>query len=181
MLPCAGMIHAPDLPRSAPSSWVRRFADRLVQGGRILDVAAGRGRHSRFLLEQGFRVTAVDCETAGLEDIPALEVVAADLENAPWPFGERRFDGIIVTNYLHRPLFQPLIDALESGGVLVYETFEMGNAQYGRPANPDFLLAPGELLAIAAARRLTVLGYTSGYTESPKSAMVQRLAAVAPR
>lgn len=166
---------------ATPSPWVRRFAGEIRADGQVLDVAAGNGRHSRYLLDLGFRVSAVDRDTSALKAAPGLEIVTADLEaGSGWPFAGRGFDGIVVTNYLHRPLFPALIAALAPGGLLIYETFQTGNAQFGRPSNPDFLLAPGELLDLAQANGLTVRGYFSGFATSPRPALVQRLAAFLP-
>lgn len=145
----------------------------------MLDLAAGAGRHSRYLRELGFAVTAVDRDLADLP--PAgdrLELVAADLEDgSPWPLPGRVFAGIVVTNYLHRDLFGSIFAALAPGGLLIYETFQRGNEQFGRPSNPAFLLEPGELLRRADGAGLTVLGYFSGYAGAPKPALVQRIAA----
>jgi SAM-dependent methyltransferase len=117
-------------------------------------------------------VVAVDRQPLVLENVKA---VTADLENGPWPFLGQRFGGIVVTNYLHRPLFPHLAEALAPGGVLIYETFMAGNERFGRPSNPDFLLKPGELLKAFGA--LEVLGFEEGQVERPKPAMTQRLCA----
>lgn len=172
-------------PISPPSPWVARHSAWIAPGGWVLDLAAGGGRHSRFLRQRGHPVLAVDRDTteltalaAGGGDGPALEILARDLEDgAPWPFGDRRFAGIVVTNYLHRPLLPHLAAALAPGGVLIYETFAVGNERFGRPSNPAFLLEPGELLAFAQINALTVLGYFNGFVSQPRPAMVQRLAA----
>jgi hypothetical protein len=87
-----------------------------------------------------------------------------------------RFEGIVVTNYLHRPLLATLRESLAEGGVLIYETFMLGNERYGRPSNPAFLLRPGELLD--AFRGLRVEGFEEGPVKDPKPAMIQRLCAV---
>jgi SAM-dependent methyltransferase len=161
-----------------PSAWVERFAAAIAPRGRVLDVAGGGGRHCRLLLAKGFQVTGIDRDTVGLAAIPGLEVVQADLEDgSPWPLAGRCFDAIVVTNYLHRPLFPCLVASLVPGGVLIYETFQHGNERHGRPTNPDFLLAPGELLRIAETNDLTVLGYFSGYTATPRPGEIQRIAA----
>lgn len=161
-----------------PSAWVARFIGAIAPHGRALDVAAGGGRHSRLLLARGFQVTAIDRDIDGLSPIPGLEVIAADLEDgSPWPLPDRNFAAIVVTNYLHRPLFPHLAASLAPGGILIYETFQQGNERHGRPRNPDFLLAPGELLRVAEGYRLTVLGYFSGDTTTPKPAVIQRIAA----
>jgi SAM-dependent methyltransferase len=164
-----------------PSSWVVRFAPNIAAGSTVLDLAAGGGRHSRFLLERGHPVVAVDREITKLEGLRSqAEIVAADLENgSPWPLGNRRFGGVVVTNYLHRPLFPALLAALTSGGILIYETFAAGNERFGKPRNPEFLLQPGELLD-AVRGRLRVLAYEDVEISEPRPAMVQRIAAIAP-
>src|SRR5262245_3088915 len=133
----------------APSPWVVRWAARVRPGGAVLDVASGHGRHARHLAALGYRVTAVDRDPAALAAVAGLAGVSpveADLEGAPWPFGAGAFDGVIVANYLHRPLFDALAASLAPGGVLIYETFMQGNERYGRPSNPSFLLRPYELI-----------------------------------
>ena len=132
------------------SRWVERFAAFVPAGGAVLDLAAGAGRHSRLFLDRGYSVVAVDRDPAPLQPLvgrPGFAVIVADLETgAPWPLGERRFAGVVVTNYLHRPLLPAIIAAVAPGGMLIYETFARGNERFGKPSNPDFLLAPGELL-----------------------------------
>ena len=161
-----------------PSAWVRRFAGLLPPQARILDVACGGGRHSRWLIDQGHQVTAVDRDTSFVLDLAdTAEIVTADLENgAPWPFTGRAFDGIVVTNYLYRPLFPYLLGALADGGVLIYETFARGNEAFGKPRNPDHLLRDGELLD-AFAGVLQVVAYEHGVAErcgEPK--VIERIA-----
>lgn len=160
-----------------PSAWVTRFAPLVRPGGTVLDLAAGHGRHSILFAERGHPVLAVDRDPSGLPLRPGIEVLAADLEAGAWPFGARRFDAVVVTNYLHRPLLPLLVAAVASGGVLVYETFAMGNERFGRPSNPDFLLRPGELLD-AVRGSLAVVAYEHGAIARPKPAIVQRLCAV---
>ena len=154
-----------------PSEWVRRWAD-LVTRGPLLDVACGSGRHAALFVQRGIPVVAVDRDP---QTIPGAGFVQADLEGGPWPFAGKRFAAIVVTNYLHRPLFPQLQAALEEGGILIYETFMAGNERFGRPSNPAFLLEPGELLAAFAA--LTPIAFEQGRVERPKPAMVQRLCA----
>jgi SAM-dependent methyltransferase len=143
-------------------------------------VAAGRGRHTRYFKSLGHHVTAVDRDISGLRDRAGsgVEILAADLEDgSPWPLGGRQFDGVVVTNYLHRPLVPRLAGALAPGGVLIYETFGVGNERFGKPSNPDFLLRPGELLDFAAAHGLQVLAYECGEVTEPKRAIIQRMVA----
>lgn len=164
----------------SPSDWVRRFAPLIRVGGRVLDVACGGGRHARYLAGLGLRVEAVDRDTAAMQalaDVAGVTTRQADLEQGLWPYSGRRFDAIIVTNYLHRPLLPRLLEALADAGVLIYETFSAGNERYGRPSNPDFLLKPGELLEFARGR-LRVIAYEDLRVELPKPAMIQRLCAI---
>jgi SAM-dependent methyltransferase len=161
-----------------PSAWVVRWLSLLPTGGSVLDVAAGGGRHTRVLADRGHRVTAVDRETAALEDLEGragVEVVTADLEAAPWPFAERRFDAVVVTNYLHRPLLPTLVSSVAPGGVLLYETFARGHERHGRPSNPAWLLRSGELLETVRGE-LRVIAYED--VELPRPACVQRIVAV---
>ena len=163
-----------DLP---PSPWVERWVALVRPGGAVLDVAAGSGRHARLLARLGFEVDAVDRDVAPFADPPACVTLAqADLEAGAWPYAGRRFDAVVVTNYLHRPLLPILVDSLEPGGLLIYETFARGNERFGKPSNPDFLLAPGELLE-AVRGRLRVLAYEDLVVDRPRPAAIQRIAA----
>lgn len=167
---------------AAASPWVARWLSLVRPGGRILDVACGSGRHAWLAVRQGHAVLAVDRDADALQALAGraegLEVLQADLEQGTWPLPPaERFDAVIVTNYLHRPLWPHLLAALGEGGVLIYETFAAGNETVGRPANPDFLLQPGELLDVAR-RRLRTVAYEDGFISSPKPAFVQRLCAV---
>jgi len=163
----------------AVSPWVRRFAGGVDARGHILDVAAGHGRHSRYLAEQGFRVTAVDIDISDLQALErshAVEVLQLDLESGDWAFRDTRFDGIVMTNYLHRPLLPHFPDSLSDGGILIIDTFGSGNELLGRPRNPNFLLQPGELLE-AFGDRLRIVAYEHGAEQSPRPAVRQRLCA----
>lgn len=168
----------PGSPR--PSAWVCRFAPLIPKTGRVLDLACGGGRHLRLLRAMGHPVTGLDRNIAPLADLAdcqEVELVEADLEvGSPFPLAGRRFAGVIVTNYLHRPLLPELPDLLAPGGLLLYETFAQGNERFGRPSNPDFLLAPGELLE-TVRQQLQVVAYEQGEVWEPKRAVVQRLAA----
>jgi SAM-dependent methyltransferase len=160
-----------------PSEWIARWASLIRPGGEVLDVACGGGRHARHLARLGFEVEAIDRDTSLFADPPpGVTLRAADLEAGPWPLAGRRFDAVVVTNYLHRPLLPALVDCLEPGGVLLYETFARGNERFGKPSNPDFLLAPGELLE-AVRGRLRVVAYEDRVIDTPRAAAIQRLCA----
>jgi SAM-dependent methyltransferase len=165
---------------AAPSAWIARFLPQAPRALPVLDLAAGGGRHARLALSLGFRVTAVDIDTdrlADLADDPNATVEKVDLEGGgPWPFGAERYGAVIVVNYLHRPLLPAIVDAVAPGGLLLYETFALGNEAFGRPRNPAFLLAEGELLE-AVRDRLSVVAYEHGRTETPAPRVVQRLCA----
>ncbi len=171
------------LKQDRPSRWVERFAP-LMPAGEVLDLACGGGRHARLLARLGHPVLAVDRDAAAVaatagEGISAQQVdlERAGAEHEPgWPLQPLRYAGIIVTNYLHRPLMPALLASLAPGGVLIYETFAVGNGQFGKPSNPAFLLAPGELLqSVMAVPDLRVLAYEDGYVTHPAPAMVQRI------
>lgn len=164
---------------TAPSPWVVRFAPRIREGGLVLDLAAGSGRHARCLRALGHPVVAVDIDAskmAGLHADEHLELMQADLERGQWPFNERHFDGIVVTNYLHRPLLPRLPGTLAPGGVLIYETFSLGHEAYGRPSNPDFLLRERELLD-AFEGSLEVVAHEHVHESVPAPAVRQRICA----
>lgn len=157
-----------------------RFAHLIPSGGKVLDVAAGHGRHTRFFAERGNKVVAVDIDAGDLEQLVEFSNVTvreADLETGEWPFAPNEFEAVVVANYLHRPLFPYFVESLVEGGVLLYETFARGNEQFGRPRNPDFLLAPGELLN-AFAGQLMVVAYEHGVETDPRPSVRQRLCAI---
>jgi len=160
-----------------PSDWVERWATLIRPGGAVLDVACGAGRHARLLARMGFEVDAVDRDPGLFTDPPpGVRLLKADIESGSWPYPGHRFDGIVVTNYLHRPLLPVLVGSLEPGGLLVYETFAQGNERFGKPSNPAFLLAPGELLD-AVRGHLRVIAYEDLVVELPRPAAVQRICA----
>ncbi len=167
-------------PRPA-SPWVLRWACLVPVGGRVLDVACGAGRNTRLFLGLGHPVLALDRDLSGIDDLgphPGLEALAVDLEDGQAdPFGGRRFDGVVITNYLHRPLLGSLVRAVADGGVLVYETFARGQERFGRPTNPAFLLRPGELLE-ASRGALRVVAYEDLVVAEPRPAAIQRIVAV---
>ncbi|MGD9786908.1 MAG: class I SAM-dependent methyltransferase [Sulfuricellaceae bacterium] len=163
------------------SAWVARWAPHIAAGGRVLDVACGGGRHARYLASRGLRVEAVDIDigaaAAAIRDMAGVTLRQADLEGGAWPYGVAEFDAVVVTRYLHRPLFPLLLEGLAAGGVLIYETFAAGNERFGRPRNPDFLLRPGELLDRVHGR-LRVVAYEEGVVKG--ASVVQRICAVKP-
>jgi SAM-dependent methyltransferase len=170
---------APSHDLNTPSQWVTRWADRVRAGDRVLDIACGTGRHARYFAERGCLVEAVDRDPAALELLAGVRGIAtrcADLEGGPWPYAGREFSAVVVTNYLHRPLLSRLVASVAPEGMLIYETFAVGNERYGRPSNPDFLLKPGELLELARGR-LRVIGYEDVFVAEPKPALVQRICA----
>lgn len=164
----------------APSSWVTRFLPLVQQGDVVLDVACGNGRHLQLGLGAGLRMVGIDRDVSAaraLASVADVELIEADLETgAPWPLRQRRFGGVIVTNYLWRPLLPEIVDAVAPDGALIYETFGMGNERFGRPRNPEFLLRPGELI-VATKSKLGIIAYENVVLPDPQR-VVQRIAAV---
>lgn len=168
---------------ASASPWIERFAPLVPAGARVLDVAAGSGRHTRFFAERGHPVVAVDHDVRDLAPLarshPAVEVIEADLETGrPPPFTGHRFGAVVVTNYLHRPLFPDLLGAVAGDGVLLYETFAVGHERFGPPTNPDYLLRREELLDTVRGW-LTVLAYEDLVVDQPRRARMQRICATA--
>jgi len=165
----------------APSAWVQRWSHLVPKRGVVLDVACGHGRHARWFYERNHPLALVDRSQDAIDFIAsqlpatAFEAVVADIEGGPWPFAGRRFDAVVVTHYLWRPLLPTLVASLAPGGVLIYETFTQGNETVGKPSRPDFLLRPGELLELCQGLR--VVAFEEGFHESPPR-FVQRITAV---
>lgn len=166
-----------------PSPWVSRFIPLVpkFKNSKILDVACGNGRHTALSLSIGHHVLAVDRDTSRIV-IPhrtsRLTIVNADLETKEgWPFHGMLFEGVIVTNYLYRPILADIVSAVAPGGMLIYETFALGNEDFGHPENPEFLLQPGELLKVVEDQ-LTVLAYENRYSQKPAPSMIQHIAAI---
>lgn len=162
------------------SPWVKRFAHLISKSGLVLDLACGSGRHARYLANLDLSVTAVDQDIRLIKSVHSAQITPEqwDLELEAWPLEGRLFDSIVVTNYLYRPHLDRLPQMLNSGGVLIYETFAQGNEAFGKPSNPNFLLKTGELLALTARHGLKVIAYEDIYQDSPKPAMMQRICAV---
>ena len=173
------MIASHDVIADA-SPWVRRFAPVIPKGGLILDLACGAGRHTVLLASLGHQILAVDRDISMMETLKSalIQTLKLDLEDSEWPLLKQEFSAIVVTNYLYRPFLDELPKMLCEGGVLIYETFAEGNAQFGKPSNPKFLLKPGELLALAQRSGLKVIAYEDICLDQPKPAMVQRICAV---
>ncbi|WP_313298458.1 class I SAM-dependent methyltransferase [Diaphorobacter sp.] len=157
------------------SDWVRRWSHLVPPSASVLDVACGTGRHMQWFAGRGHTAIGVDRSPEAEEAARQFgEVLRADVENGPWPLAGRRFDAVVVTNYLWRPLFPHLLDSVAPGGVLIYETFAIGNESVGRPARPEFLLQPGELLTLCSGLR--VIAYEDGFLPEP-ARFVQRIVA----
>lgn len=168
------------MPTTA-SDWIVRWSHLVPAGATVLDLACGSGRHLQWFAARGARVTGVDRDTAALQEsahMDDLELIEADIENSPWPLADRRFDAVIVTNYLWRALLPRIVETVADGGLLLYETFATGQETVGRPTRADFLLQPGELLTAAHDAGLRVLGYEDGFIAGPPARFVQRIAAV---
>jgi SAM-dependent methyltransferase len=163
-----------------PSEWLVRYANLLPANACVLDVACGAGRHVRWLVARGCSVTALDRDADALSAleslVPQVEICVADIEGAAWPLPDQEFDAVLVTHYLHRPLWALLLGAIAPGGLLIYETFAAGNEQFGKPSRPDFLLNPGELLEVVKGA-MRVIAYEDRYVDQPKPAMIQRIVA----
>ena len=162
------------------SEWVRRYYSQIPKNGLILDLAGGTGRHARFLSKKGFKLVLVDNQIAkarDLQNVEGVKLIEYDLEDGnPLPFPAGSFQGIVVTNYLYRPIFPKLFCLLDDGGVLIYETFAIGHEKYGRPTNPDYLLKSGELINLVSPQ-MRVIAYEERLIARPAKAYVQRIVA----
>ena len=128
----------------------------------MLDLACGSGRHSRLLAAKNHPVLAVDRNSvalASLLSVDGVETRQLELEGETWPLAGELFAGIVVTNYLWRPRFGDLLALLAPGGVLIYETFMLGNEAYGKPSNPDFLLRPQEFRELVQGAGLNEIAF----------------------
>lgn len=162
-----------------PSTWIVKHAPLIRNNGRVLDLACGNGRHAIWLAKQGYRVDALDRDAgalASMAGVDSINVLNVDIEAGGWPDSGQRYDGIIVSRYLYRPLLSRLAEMLKLGGILIYETFMIGNERYGRPRNPDFLLRPNELLDVYSPL-LSIIAFEQGEVKTPRLAVTQRLCA----
>lgn len=174
-------------PTASPSPWVSEAVRQIAPIGdadgdlRVLDLACGAGRHVRMLLVHGHRVLAVDRDIDGLADLSGesrLKTLRWDLEDGrPWPFAGERFKGVLVTNYLHRPTLGRTLGLVAPRGLLIYETFGVGNERYGRPSNPDFLARPGEIAALARRAGFSIAADSHRTVTSPRPAVIHRVLA----
>lgn len=177
------MVCDAPLTPAEPSDWVRRWSHLVPTSGRVLDLACGHGRHMQWFASLGHPVVGVDRSPEAIATAASFgRGVLADIENGAWPLCEENgrpetFAAVVVTNYLWRPLFGRIAESLQPGGVLIYETFSIGQKTIGRPARAEFLLQPGELLRAFGALR--VVAFEDGFSDSPPR-FVQRIVAVNP-
>ena len=175
-------------PRPAPpkpSPWVKDMVARLDPLGpadlRAIDLAAGGGRHSRYLLDVEIPVLAVDRDISALDYLDGrdgFEALQWDLEDgSPWPFAQEKFRAVIVANYLWRPTLAQTLALISPGGTLIYETFGTGNEKFGKPSNPDFLARPHEIAEAARAVGLSVIVDEHLEVAEPRPAVLHRCAA----
>ena len=187
MTNCIAMSASPQI-----SQWVEKYAKEIDGSlGPVLDLACGAGRHTNHLSLLGLNVVALDRDIEQLKLLheKGVSVVSCDLETVAkgktsyaWPFDKDSFSAIVITNYLHRPLFPAILASIKPGGILIYETFAVGNEVYGRPKNPDFLLQDNELLQRCVLSpyidsRFVCLGFEHGYVNQAGPAIVQRICA----
>lgn len=171
-----GLLLSPAHPPLDASAWVRRWSHLVPHGAQVLDVACGTGRHMQWFAGRGHAVTGIDRAPEALAAAaPFGTMLCADIEAGPWPLPGRSFGGVVVTHYLWRPILPAIAASVAPGGVLIYETFAAGNETVGRPARPEFLLQPGELLTACAGLR--VVAFEDGFLSGPDR-FVQRIAAV---
>jgi SAM-dependent methyltransferase len=164
----------------APSAWLLQHAAIIKMHGRVLDLAAGYGRNSLWLAQQGFTVEAVDRDAVALSSLAPynhIRCTVADLEAGAWPYQEASFDAVVVFRYLHRPLWHSLIDALAPNAVLIYETFMQGQEVWGRPQRAEFLLKPNELIDVLSPH-LWIADFEQGLLQQEPPAMLQRICAI---
>tara|TARA_A100001011_G_C14313991_1_gene847024 strand:+ start:2509 stop:3018 length:510 start_codon:yes stop_codon:yes gene_type:complete len=151
------------------SNWVKYCLEVIPsKKGIALDLACGKGRHSMFLSSYGYHVLAVDINKENLScfDNKLIEKKTKDIENLKnWPLKEKKFDIIVVTNFLNRTIFPSIIKSINKGGYLIYETFSEGQQNVGKPSNPDYILQRRELITLCF--QLNLIAYEEIHTENP--------------
>jgi SAM-dependent methyltransferase len=158
--------------RLAPTPFVQSVLKRLPSRGRALDIAAGAGRHAIALARHGLRVDAVDISWEGLRlalnraaeagVADRVNGIVADVERTWLPHSQ--YEVILVSYFLYRPLFSLIEQRLRPGGLLVYETFtvgELANPKHSGSGRPEFYLQSQELRE-AFSNRWEVLFYEEG-------------------
>jgi 2-polyprenyl-3-methyl-5-hydroxy-6-metoxy-1,4-benzoquinol methylase len=121
--------------------------------GRALDVAAGAGRDAVTLALHGLTVEAWDIDGEALARAAALarrsgvaiETRVCDLEDPGVEIPAAAYQVVTCFRFLHRPLLPKLAAAVAPGGVILCETFRVGQERFGKPKRAQFLLEPGEL------------------------------------
>ena len=169
-----------------PEPWVLHATHLVPPRAPIVDIACGGGRHARWFLANDHQATLIDRDVSAVADLRndvGATIVSADLESSHVDIlhiiPPARFGGVIVVNFLWRPLMSAIVEAVAPGGVLIYQTFAVGNARHGKPSNPDYLLRPGELLD-AVSGRLEVLRYEHGEDLLDRPVTIQRIVARRP-
>ena len=165
------MLH---IDENEPSAFLIENLDLLPKEGKVLDVAMGAGRNAVCLAQRGYVVDGIDISQEAIEaalELAQREGVSINTETADLESGyhlpQDTYDVIICFNYLHRPLTGQIKNALRSGGIVIYETFIVDQAQFGRPRNPDHLLKHNELLDMFGDFRC--LHYHEGIYPGPKA------------
>jgi tellurite methyltransferase len=146
----------------------------LLPAGQALDLAMGAGRNAIYLAKEGFQVEGIDISAEAVEKAMALaesesvkiSTLVADLENG-YKLTPMAYDVIVCFYYLHRPLIAEIKEGLKPGGVVVYETYNADQAEWGRPKNPEHLLKHNELLNMFCDYR--ILRYREGVIEPRKA------------
>jgi len=166
-----------------PDALVETFSDLILAErpeGPVLDLASGDGHNGLFLAAKGLPVILADRSDEALskakeadDDVQGkVTIWKVDLERpGENPLTEKAYSAILVFRYLHRPLMPCIRKALKAGGFLVYSTYTMEQAQFGKPRNPDFLLKSGELMDWF--KDWKVLHHFEGIQENPRRAVAE--------
>ena len=164
---------------SEPSEWIKKYLKKNINNKNLLDLACGSGRHSIYASSLGYKVTSVDINKNKLSTLTLKKFISPIQLNIEepnsWPFIDKSFNVVIVTNYLHRPIFKHIISSIKLNGILLYETFSKENSQFGRPNNPDYLLNSLELFLLAKKYRMEILNYEENMIEFPNKKAIQRI------